>query len=91
MTRRNKRLAGIKISVSKPKRIADDEGWFDFEKYKPNLFDLIFLMDKKGRRLICWWDGSMFDGFNLPKEIEPIKWKFKRVLSPVNESGSGNY
>ena len=56
----------------------DEKGWIDAVKYKPERsihFDLLMLMDDKGKTQQGWWTGLEWDYH--PKKINNIiKWRF---------------
>lgn len=52
----------------------DKDGWTNANLYKPDPFDLVYLMDDKGKCQTGWWTGTIWDYYQ--KKINNVYlWK----------------
>lgn len=49
--------------------------WVEANKSKPQPYELVEMIDKKGKTYRGWWTGMHWDGLRVEYEPEIIKWR----------------
>jgi hypothetical protein len=75
-----RKLKGRGVYKKKPKQkpilpVFDVDGWAKADLYKPDKYELVLLVDAKGKRQNGWWNGSMWDFGKKKIGDRIVAWK----------------